>query len=93
MELEKKDEPVYLKLRAEIIKHFQDTRNGHNYNCTEDHALNLAKQSLAKEKNMGYGLDLSMEEMLLYTPEECVIIMRSRCKVRMQKWLKEVDAD
>jgi len=64
---------IYIAIRAEQIKYFQDTRNGHNMKrpyCIE-HAKLIATKQLESDLSGGL-IRISIEELLLETNEECI---------------------
>lgn len=82
---------LWIKLRAEIIKHFQDTRNPNLFvgGFSIEKATERAKNQL--EFDLIYGeLRITLEEMLLNTPEECVDIEINRNMEFIQKHISQV---
>lgn len=65
IEIADKDMGLYIKLRAEHIKNWQDEVNGHNYNCTEEHSIKLAELDIMCELLHPDGLVITMEDLLL----------------------------
>jgi len=65
IEIADKDMGLYLKLRAELVKYWFDKHNGHNYNCTISHAIDLAELEIMNELMNPDGLIISMEDLLM----------------------------
>lgn len=82
IEIADKDMGLYLKLRAEHIKHWHDDVNGHNYNCTEQHAINLAEFDIIEELLHPDGLVISMEDLLLRKVETNLIQIK---KIKLER--------
>ena len=74
-----KEKEIYINIRAEQIKHFQDTRNGHLF--TKPYSIELAKQ--IAENQLKHDLEegklrITLEELLLNDNETCISIIRSK---------------
>lgn len=81
--MEQKHHKLYCDLRAELVMKFNHDNNK-NYLCTKEHALEVAKQRLNAELSGG-GLLISIEELLLYTLEECQCLVDHRIAQRGEK--------
>jgi hypothetical protein len=69
---------IYINIRAEQIKHFQDTRNGHLFNnpyCIEK-AKEIAKNQLENDLERGQ-LRISLEDLLLEDNETCIRVIKN----------------
>jgi hypothetical protein len=69
---------IYINIRAEQIKHFHDTRNGHLFNkpyCIEK-AKEIAKNQLENDLERG-KLRISLEDLLLEDNETCILIVNN----------------
>lgn len=69
---------IYVNIRAEQIKHFQDTRNGHLFNtpyCIEK-AKEVAKNQLENDLERG-KLRISLEDLLLEDNETCIRVVKN----------------
>ena len=74
-----KEKEIYINIRAEQIKQFQDTRNGHLF--TKPYSIELAKQ--IAENQLKHDLEegklrITLEELLLNDNETCISIIRSK---------------
>ena len=74
-----KEKEIYINIRAEQIKHFQDTRNGHLF--TKPYSIELAKQ--IAENQLKHDLEegklrITLEELLLNDNETCISMIRSK---------------
>lgn len=74
-----KEKEIYINIRAEQIKHFQDTRNGHLFN--KPYSIELAKQ--IAENQLKYDLKagklrITLEELLLNDNETCISSIRNK---------------
>jgi hypothetical protein len=90
MEMIPAHKSLWIKLRAEIIKHFQDSRNPNlfiNGYCVIKATERAAKQ-LEFDLKRG-DLRLTLEEMLLNTLEECVEIETNRTLNTIHKYLSQ----
>lgn len=69
---------VYLDIRAEQIKHFQDTRNGHLFinPYSIEKAREIAENQLNCDLQNG-KLRISIQELLLDDNETCIETTRS----------------
>jgi len=82
------DRKIYIGIRAEQIKEFQDTHNGHLF--TKPYSIDLAKE--IAERQLDYDLSkgelrISLEELLLNDNDTCMVIHRSNT-IEMAKSLK-----
>ena len=75
-----KEKEIYINIRAEQIKHFQDTRNGHLF--TKPYSIELAKQVAENQLNCDLErgeLRITLEELLLNSNDEtCISMIRSK---------------
>lgn len=69
---------IYINIRAEQIKHFQDTRNGHLFNnpYSIEKAKEIAKNQLENDLKRGH-LRISLEDLLLEDNETCIRVIRN----------------
>jgi hypothetical protein len=87
MELNK-NELLYIKLRAECIQRFHVVHNSHNYHCTWEHALKVARIQFEHEKR-GNSFLIKIDELLTLTLDQCndiikdnkILLMTSKLKV------------
>jgi hypothetical protein len=75
----KEQKEIYLNIRAEQIKYFQDTRNGHLFNTpySLEHARIVAEQQLQIDLSRGM-LRISLDELLMNDNEACLEIAHER---------------
>jgi len=75
------EQNIYTNIRAEQIKHFQDKRNGHlmtkPYPIEE--AKKIAEHQLKFDLKNG-KLRVTLEELLTYDNDTCLIILNNRNK-------------
>jgi hypothetical protein len=73
------EKSIYIKIRAENIKHFQDTRNGHLFvnPYPIEKALAIAENQLNHDSKNG-KLRITLEELLLNNDEDCSQISQNR---------------
>jgi hypothetical protein len=69
---------IYISIRAEQIKHFQDTRNGHLFinPYSIEKAKEIAKNQLEYDLERG-KLRISLEDLLLEDNETCIRVVRN----------------
>jgi hypothetical protein len=74
-----KEKEIYLNIRAEQIKHFHDTRNGHLLKepYSLDRARAIAENQLTYDLYQG-ELRLTLDELLLNDNETCIFIAQQR---------------
>ena len=74
------EKQIYIKIRAEVIKYWHDTRNAGKFNgdgfCIK-HATKLAEKELSADLQAGY-MRITLDELLLNTLEECCQIIQRR---------------
>lgn len=77
---------LWVKLRAEIIKHFHDTENADlfNGNFPEYVAVKIAEAELDESLQTGWYI-LSIEEMLTLSPTECTNVASQRIYEQIKK--------
>ena len=68
---------TWVKLRAEVIKHFHDTYNKGKINFSMPYAIKLAEAELKNSLSNGLFI-LDIEEMLLLSLDTCVELARER---------------
>jgi hypothetical protein len=81
-----KNELLYIKLRAECIQRFHVVHNSHNYHCTWEHALKVARIQFDHEKR-GDSFLIKIDELLTHTLDECNEIIKNN-KIRIWKSIK-----
>ena len=81
---------TYILLRAELIMYHHEKYNRQNYTITKENAMNKAKKELVWETNWGFGLKLSIEELLLMEIEDAYRLKKERTKVLMVAWLDKL---
>jgi hypothetical protein len=69
--------PIWVKLRAEVIKHFHDTYNKGKINFSMPYAVKLAEAELKNSLSNGLFI-LHIEEMLMLSLDTCVELARER---------------
>lgn len=84
---------IYIQLRAELIMYHHITKNSHNYTCRQEHAIREAEKELIKETNWGFGLKISIEELLLLEIEDAYRLKKERTKHLMKAWLLKMDEE
>ena len=88
-ETEKK---IYINIRAEVIKHFHDTRNAGKFKgegfCI-NHALKLAEKELNADIKAGY-MRITLDELLLNSLEDCCQLIQQRNQ-KFVKLLLEIE--
>lgn len=71
---------IYIQIRAEVIKHWHDTRNAGKFTgdgfCI-NHAKKLAEKELSADLQAGY-FRITIDELLLLSLEECCTLIQSR---------------
>ena len=72
------EKTIYINIRAEQIKHFEDTRNGHLYNkpYSIEKAKEIAEFRLNNDLERG-ELRISLEDLLLEDNETCIRIVNN----------------
>ncbi len=77
---------LWVKLRAEIIKYFNDTENANLFkgDFPEYVAVKIAEAELTESIETGWFI-LSLEEMLTLTPKECCDIASQRIVEQIKK--------
>ena len=75
--MEKQHRPTWVKLRAEVIKHFHNTYNKGKINFSMAYAIKQAEAELNNSLANGLFI-LDIEEMLLLPLENCVELARER---------------
>ena len=75
--MKKQNHPTWVKLRAEVIKHFHDTYNKGKINFSMPYAIKLAEAELKNSLSNGLFI-LDIEEMLLLSLDTCVELARER---------------
>jgi hypothetical protein len=81
--MKKNHHPTWVKLRAEVIKHFHDTHNKGKINFSMPYAINLAEAELKNSLSNGLFI-LHIEEMLMLSLDTCVELAAERqtCKLK-----------
>lgn len=77
--MNKKEKELYIRIRAEQIKDFQDRHNGHL--MKEPYSMELAKEIAETQLNedlYNNRLRISLEELLLNTDSDCIDIIQNR---------------
>jgi hypothetical protein len=75
--MKKNHHPTWVKLRAEVIKHFHDTYNKGKINFSMPYAVKLAEAELKNSLSNGLFI-LHIEEMLMLSLDTCVELARER---------------
>jgi hypothetical protein len=80
--------PTWIKLRAEVIKHFHDTENEGKFKngFSMAMAIKLAEVELKTSLKSGDWI-LTIEEMLLHSLDKCVIIAQSRIRKKIMRFI------
>jgi hypothetical protein len=80
--------PTWIKLRAEVIKHFHDTENEGKFKngFSMAMAIKLAEVELKTSLSSG-NFVLTIEEMLLHSLDNCVIIAQNRIRENLKRFL------
>lgn len=87
--MKKQHQQIWINVRAEVIKHFHDTRNegmfkgGFSYEV----AQKLAQAELAESLNTKWFI-LSLDEMLLKDLEECACLAESRIVEKIKHFIR-----
>jgi hypothetical protein len=79
--------PIWVKLRAEVIKHFHDTYNAGKFNkigFDMSYAIKIAQSELKNALINGNFL-LTIDEMLMCTLDECVQLVIDRHAAFLKK--------
>ena len=81
---------IYIQLKAEIIKLWHDINNKGMF--IDGYCPKLATKKA--ESDLKYSLvsgwwDLTIDEMLLLSPEECCLIREERIKEKVLRFVKE----
>jgi len=81
--MKKNHHPTWVKLRAEVIKHFHDTHNKDKINFSMPYAIKLAEAELKNSLSNGLFI-LHIEEMLMLSLDTCVELAAERqtCKLK-----------
>jgi hypothetical protein len=88
--MKKEHQQIWINLRAEVIKHFHDTRNAGKFNnggfsCFV--AQKLAEAELNESLETGWFI-LTIEEMLLNSLEDCINFAENRLQDKIKHYLK-----
>lgn len=84
---------LYIKLHGEMIKHFQDTRNSGRFTdggFPKELAEQCAEHQLKCDLKFG-EFRVTIEELLLHSLEECIVIERNRMQKRFSKLISELN--
>jgi len=77
-----KEKQIYISIRAEVIKHWHDTRNKGKFTndgfCIKQ-AMKLAERDLITDRNSGF-MRITLDELLLNDLEECCVLIENRSK-------------
>lgn len=84
-----KNQELYIKLKAEILKYWHDTRNAGKFinGFSQEMANKLAENDFKISKDRKW-FDLSLEEMLTLEPEECCLLKEERTKVKIKEFVE-----
>lgn len=86
--MKEEHQAIWIKLRAEVIKHFYDTENEGKFKngFSMPMAIKLAEVELKTSLSSGNFI-LSIEEMLLHSLDKCVIIAQNRIREKLKRFL------
>jgi len=91
----KAEKEIYINIRAEVIKHWQDTRNEGKFNgggfCIKQ-ARKLAEKEMYADLQAGY-FRITIDELLLLSLEECCHLIESRNQTFVKLLLSIYDND
>ena len=77
-----KEKEIYITIRAEVIKHWHDTRNNGKFTnggfCFKQ-ALKLAERDLKSDIQTGF-MRITLDELLLNSLDDCCTIIENRSK-------------
>lgn len=87
----KEQKEIYINIRAEQIKYFQDKYNGHNMKNPFDFekAKESAKFQLESDLNINF-LRLTLDELLLNDNDTCIEIAQSRVNEKIKDVITSV---
>jgi hypothetical protein len=90
----KEQKEIYINIRAEQIKYFQDKYNGHNMKNPFDFekAKEVAKFQLESDLNINF-LRLTLDELLLNDNDTCIEIAQNRVNGKIKDVLTSVFRD
>lgn len=74
-----KHRKMYIKIRSEIIMHFHQVHNSHNYTCSPDLAIKKATLEYKSEKRKK-AFFITLDELLLNSVDQCLTIIQNRRK-------------
>lgn len=79
MKMKEEHHPIWIKLRAEVIKHFHDKFNEGKFTCGFNmlYAIKIAESELKNSLIDGDFL-ITIDELLLYSLDECLEIVTHR---------------
>lgn len=88
IKLSNKNRAIYIGIRAEQIKEFQDKNNGHLF--TKPYSIEMAREIAERQLNYDLSkglLRISLEELLLNDNDTCIAIHHSKT-LELAKQLK-----
>lgn len=88
----KSEKSIYLKIRAENIKHFQDKHNGHLFvsEYSIEKALAIAENQLNHDLKNG-KLRITLEELLLNNDDDCIQISQNRHNLGIKRVINSLN--
>lgn len=94
MKMTKEQKEIYVNIRAEQIKYFQDKYNGHNMKKPFDleKAKEVARFQLENDLNVNF-LRLTLDELLLNDNDTCIEIAESRVNGKIKDVLTTIFKD
>jgi hypothetical protein len=91
--MKENEKQIYIKIRAEVIKHFHDTRNAGKFKGEDGfcikHAMKLEEKELSADIKTGY-MRITLDELLLNSLEDCFQLIQERNKTFV-KLLLEIE--
>lgn len=85
-----KDKAIYIKIRSECIKQNEDTVNGGKF--INEFSIQKAEEVAQSDLEIDLlhnELRITLDELLLYSVSDCILIAKNRMGARRQKIVNE----